>query len=218
MTDTIEIHFPEGGAWSATGLGVTIDEADVGSIRAWTRGHGGSQEQRLLDLIEPVLEAGFDVPNFLGADEAEWKFRRWGGEDDNAIAIYDRFEPNETVPEHTTTYTVLDQHGEVKAEGFSLRDAAREVLHQDGHDYEIVWRPATGFFELHVTVQGGGGNVPKKSVHVHTLAKSRALAEHQIYEQVVQEADVMGMGDWTVLTDEEHRKMREEDLREAGYA
>ncbi len=37
----------------------------------------------------------------------------------------------------TTTYAVIDRHGETKGTDLSARDAAEIVLYDDGQDYEI---------------------------------------------------------------------------------
>jgi hypothetical protein len=79
-TDTIRITFPDGGAWSAKGLGYHISECDAASHRA-----GSAPHCALLDLIEPVLNSDpGDDPDTLG--DGEFRLVGWDGED----LVYER--------------------------------------------------------------------------------------------------------------------------------
>jgi len=75
MTDTIRITFPEGGAWTAYGFGLEVEQAHVESHIK-----GNAPHCRLIELIEPVVssEPG-DEPLNLG--NGEWECAGWDGDD-----------------------------------------------------------------------------------------------------------------------------------------
>lgn len=74
MKKQIRITFPDGGSWSATGFGLSVEESEVASHVA-----GNSPHCALITLIEPVIESEpGDEPMTLG--DNEWEHAGWDGD------------------------------------------------------------------------------------------------------------------------------------------
>lgn len=92
-------------------------------------------------------------------------------------------------PNRTTTYTVLNRHGDVQGDGETLASAAHLVMGYDGHEFEI--QQHDGRFELWTSL------FSRNSTAYNGLRRSRissghtddALATADIYRQVIRNAE-----------------------------
>lgn len=113
-------------------------------------------------------------------------------------------------PNRSTTYTVLNRHGDVQEQGCTLFEAAQIVLGYDGNAYEI--RPATDGkgYDLWVS------SVSRNSSAYNGLTKSRIfsvadgeqLAYADIYRQVIHNAS--WFENCEVMTDAAYAEMQAE--------
>ena len=107
-------------------------------------------------------------------------------------------------PNRSTTYTVLNRHGDVQEQGCTLFEAAQIVLGYDGHTHEIKPAGDGKGFELWVS------SVSRNSSAYNGLTKSRIfsladgvqLAHADIYRQVIRHAN--WWDDCRVLTDADY--------------
>jgi hypothetical protein len=110
-------------------------------------------------------------------------------------------------------YTVLNFEGTVQERGADLQTAAHTVMSYDGHEFEIIpekdgygYRLWTSQFSRNSCCWRG----LTKSV-IFSLAKTKATAEIEIYQQVIARADywkgctVMTDGDYAAMIAESHQ-------------
>lgn len=112
-------------------------------------------------------------------------------------------------PNRSTTYTVLNRHGDIQERGCTMFQAAQIVLGYDGNEYEI--RPAsdgkgfdlwTSSFSRNSTAYNG-----LTKSRIFSIAEGEQLAHADIYRQVIRHAD------WfegcEVMTDAQYDELNE---------
>jgi hypothetical protein len=111
----------------------------------------------------------------------------------------------------TTTYAVIDRHGEVRGTDLTLKEAAEIILTDDGQDWEIRrahYAPSDqDFWRLWMRQQVA--NKPWTQTRVSSFADSLDEAETEIFAVVITSRRAAGhyWGSFTVHTMEQHAKM-----------
>lgn len=106
-------------------------------------------------------------------------------------------------PNRITTYTVLNRHGDVQAEGETLASAAQIVMNYDGNEYEIR-AENDGGYRLWVSRHSRNSTAwdGLTSSRIFSLNNDEALATAEIYRKVIQHAD--WWNDQRVVTDADY--------------
>ena len=101
----------------------------------------------------------------------------------------------------TTTYAVIDRHGETKGTDLSARDAAEIVLYDDGQDYEI----RSDALRSELWTRQEVANRPWQRTTVTSYDADERRAADDIFTQVLKRG--LTWGGFTVHTMDQHRKM-----------